>query len=85
VASVAKTTASNVTSRRPQVDANPPLALPFTVVQDVHQVVARLYGVRCWPTTVTIGPDARVEHVQFGVPPSREPDASQFDADQAVT
>ena len=60
------------------------LALPFTLVQDVDQVVARLYGVRCWPTTVTIGPDARVEHVQFGVP-AREPDASQFGGDQDVT
>ena len=60
------------------------LALPFTLVQDVDQVVARLYGVRCWPTTVTIGPDARVEHVQFGVP-ARERDASQFGGDEDVT
>jgi peroxiredoxin len=43
------------------------LALTFPLAQDVEQQVARKYGVRCWPTTVRIDPDGRIEHVQFGV------------------
>ncbi len=43
------------------------LGLPFPVIQDAEQQMARQYGVRCWPTTVLLDADGRVEHVQFGV------------------
>ena len=42
------------------------LGLSFALVQDWQQRVARRYGVRCWPTTIAIGPDGCTEHVQFG-------------------
>jgi peroxiredoxin len=42
------------------------LGLSFALVQDSQQRFARQYGVRCWPTTIAIRPDGRVEHVQFG-------------------
>ena len=41
--------------------------LSFPLVQDAEQVIARTYGVRCWPTTVSINADGFVEHVQFGI------------------
>ena len=43
------------------------LGLSFALVQDSEQQIARKYGVRCWPTTVSIDPEGHVEHVQFGV------------------
>jgi len=43
------------------------LGLSFVLVQDWQQRVARRYGVRCWPTTIAIGPDGRAEHLQFGM------------------
>jgi peroxiredoxin len=42
------------------------LGLSFVLVQDSQQRIARRYGVRCWPTTVAIGTDGRVAHIQFG-------------------
>lgn len=41
--------------------------LSFALVQDADQVIARRYGVRCWPTTVSVNADGLVGHVQFGV------------------
>lgn len=29
--------------------------------------MARLYGVRCWPTTISVNPDGMVVRVPFGV------------------
>jgi len=43
------------------------LGLSFPLVQDVDQRIARTYGVRCWPTTIRINADGRVEHAQFGI------------------
>lgn len=43
------------------------LGLSFPLVPDPQQRMARRYGVGCWPTTVRIGVDGRVEHIQFGV------------------
>jgi hypothetical protein len=43
------------------------LGLSFALVQDSRQQIARRYGVRCWPTTITIGADGRAEHIQFGI------------------
>jgi hypothetical protein len=36
-------------------------------VQDAQHRFARLYGVRCWPTTITIDGDGQVQHIQLGV------------------
>jgi peroxiredoxin len=47
-------------------DVRKRLGLSFALVQDSQQRIARRYGVRCWPTTIAIGPDGRTEHVQFG-------------------
>jgi peroxiredoxin len=41
--------------------------LTFPLVQDTGQRIARQFGVRCWPTTLSIGHDGIVNHVQFGV------------------
>ena len=43
------------------------LGLSFRLVQDSQQRIARRYGVRCWPTTIMVDADGRVEHVQFGI------------------
>lgn len=42
------------------------LGLAYPLVQDAQQQIAGTYGVRCWPTTITIDTAGRVEHVQFG-------------------
>jgi peroxiredoxin len=42
------------------------LGLTFPLVHDSHQRIARLYGVRCWPTTVLVDAEGRVQQVQFG-------------------
>jgi len=49
------------------------LELSFALVQDADQVIARKYGVRCWPTTVSVNADGLVSHVQFGLSPERTP------------
>lgn len=41
--------------------------LKFSLVQDSDQAIARLYGVKCWPTTISINPDGSLGRVQFGV------------------
>jgi peroxiredoxin len=43
------------------------LGLSFALVQDSEQRIARRYGVRCWPTTITVDADGRAEHIQFGI------------------
>jgi peroxiredoxin len=48
------------------------LGLSFALVQDSEQQIARKYGVRCWPTTISIDEEGHVEHVQFGVATARE-------------
>jgi peroxiredoxin len=40
--------------------------LSFSLVQDSRHVAARKFGVRCWPTTISISPDGMIEHVQLG-------------------
>jgi peroxiredoxin len=42
------------------------LGLTFPLVQDGEQRIGRKYGVSCWPTTVSVDADGRVEHIQFG-------------------
>jgi peroxiredoxin len=51
--------------------------LPFLVLPDPDRLLSRAFGVWCWPATVWIRPDLKVEAVDFGssaspasVPPS---------------
>src|SRR5439155_637934 len=41
--------------------------LTFTLIHDSGHRLAQLYGVHCWPTTVSINPDGIVDGIQFGV------------------
>ena len=41
--------------------------LPFPLVQDTDQRIARIYGVRCWPTTISIDANGLVTRVQIGL------------------
>jgi hypothetical protein len=51
---------------------------PFLVVPDEDRGIARAFGVWCWPTTVWIRPDQRVEAVDLGaVAPATAGDAHQ--------
>jgi peroxiredoxin len=43
------------------------LGLSFALVQDSQQRAARQFGVRCWPTTISIDADGRTQHIQFGI------------------
>lgn len=45
--------------------------LSLRIVQDTEHRVARRFGVRCWPTTVTIGVDGLIDGIQLGIPPDR--------------
>ncbi len=42
--------------------------LTFPLVPDPGQRVAQLYGVACWPTTVSVNAQGVVDRIQFGVP-----------------
>jgi peroxiredoxin len=55
------------------------LGLSFALVQDSQHQIARQYGVRCWPTTITVDADGRAEHIQFGIAHEqfRTPEQSQ--------
>ena len=41
-------------------------ALPFVVLADPDRFVSRTFGVWCWPATLWIRPDLRIEAVDFG-------------------
>jgi peroxiredoxin len=43
------------------------LRLSFPLVQDSQQRIAQQFGVRCWPTTILVAADGRMEHIQFGI------------------
>ncbi|BBY43569.1 redoxin family protein [Mycolicibacterium celeriflavum] len=47
-------------------DVRKRLGLSYPLVQDHQQRIARAYGVRCWPTSVKVDAEGRVEHIQFG-------------------
>jgi len=47
------------------------LGLSFVLVQDAEQRIARRYGVRCWPTTITVDAGGIVRGIQFGVSSDR--------------
>jgi peroxiredoxin len=46
--------------------------LQFPLVQDADQRIARMYGVHCWPTTISINASGRVGHAQFGLSPAHK-------------
>jgi hypothetical protein len=43
--------------------------LPFPLIPDPARLIARRYGVYCWPATVQVGPDGRVEAADLGLVP----------------
>jgi peroxiredoxin len=49
------------------------LRLSYPLVQDFQQQIGLRYGVRCWPTTVKIDADGRVEHIQLGTAHEHQP------------
>jgi peroxiredoxin len=59
------------------------LGLSFALVQDTDQEVARRYGVRCWPTTIRISADGRVEHIQSGISHEHRPASGYSKAESA--
>jgi peroxiredoxin len=54
------------------------LDISFPLIQDSEHQFARRFGVRCWPTTITVDADGRLQHLQLGTqhdhgaPPGRE-------------
>lgn len=60
-------------------DVRKRLGLSFSLVHDSQQRIARQFGVRCWPTTIAIRTDGRVEHVQFGGAHEHRNDPRQTD------
>lgn len=50
--------------------------LTFSLPQDTDQRIARMYGVKCWPTTISVNADGLVSHVQFGVAHEHRAEAS---------
>jgi thiol-disulfide isomerase/thioredoxin len=46
------------------------LGISFVLAQDPGQRIAQRYGVRCWPTTITLDGDGVVESIQFGLSPT---------------
>jgi peroxiredoxin len=49
------------------------LGLSFLLAEDPNQRMASRYGVRCWPTTIMVDAQGRVEHVQLGTGHGHEP------------
>jgi hypothetical protein len=43
------------------------LGRTLLMAHDAEHRVSSRFGVRCWPTTVSVGPDLRIEHVRFGL------------------
>jgi peroxiredoxin len=58
--------------------------LSYPLAQDSQQQLARRYGVRCWPTTIKIDTDGRVEHVQFGIAHEHQPPRVSDESTTAV-
>jgi peroxiredoxin len=59
--------------------------LDFLLVQDIDQRIARMYGVKCWPTTISVNADGLVSHVQFGVAHEHRTEASAQSAPDIAT
>jgi peroxiredoxin len=50
---------------------------PFLLLPDPDRRVSRMFGVWCWPCTVWIRPDQRVEAIDFGAAPPATPSGKQ--------
>jgi hypothetical protein len=50
--------------------------ITFTLIHDDEQRIGRLYGVHCWPTTLSINPQGIVDRIQFGALPTQRGDNS---------
>src|SRR5262249_53401541 len=50
--------------------------LSLVLAHDAEQRVARLYGVRCWPTTIAVNEDGRINHIQLGLSHEHAPQPS---------
>jgi peroxiredoxin len=61
------------------------LGLSFPLVQDSQQRLARRYGVRCWPTTILVDADGRVQHIQTGIEHEHEPSSGREQSKTAET
>ena len=61
------------------------LGLSFPLVQDTQQRLARRYGVRCWPTTIAVDADGRVQHIQFGIEHEHQPSSGRGQSKAAET
>lgn len=53
------------------------LGTRFCLTQDGEHRIARLFGVRCWPTTVRIGRDGALREATFGLLPELETEPSE--------
>jgi peroxiredoxin len=42
-------------------------SLTFRLIPDRNQSIADLYGVQCWPTTISINQEGIIDRVQFGL------------------
>lgn len=60
------------------------LGLSFVIAQDAEQRIARRYGVRCWPTTVTLDAAGVVRGIQYGISSNGTPTAAS-DVQQSAT
>jgi peroxiredoxin len=58
--------------REPAAEAVRARRLPFPILADADGRISRIFGVWCWPTTIWIRPDQRVEAVDFGTVPQSE-------------
>ena len=47
--------------------------LTFPLVQDRDQIIARQYGITCWPTTIAINPDGSIGRMQLGAVQDAKP------------
>jgi peroxiredoxin len=47
--------------------------LPFPLIADPERSIAGRYGVSCWPATVQVGPDGKVEATDLGLVPGVSP------------
>ena len=41
--------------------------ITFRLIPDRNQSIAELYGVQCWPTTVSINQEGIIDRIQFGL------------------
>jgi peroxiredoxin len=65
-------------------DVRKRLGLSYPLVHDSQQRIAQKYGVRCWPTTIKIGANGRVDHIQYGTAHEHEHTRAGNETETAV-